>query len=168
MPLDDINPFVIFEVKLDKDRGIVVLTIRKEEEDEVHFFRFHHQPLNCHPEQLQMAIRSSKVTARTKSFKINIYEYCAHYYNSDKKCFEFKGVKLNSNVQQLKKVLNTRINKEVSLIKRKEADTKGRKEAKMEAMKEKNNKFEEEFQKERAKRIAEAMTDIKKKKAQME
>lgn len=46
MPLDDINPFVIFEVKLDKDRGIVVLTIRKEEEDEVHFFRFHHQPLN--------------------------------------------------------------------------------------------------------------------------
>ncbi len=39
----------------------------------------------------------------------------------------------------------------------------GRKEAEIEISKERNDKFEEEFQKERAKRIAEAMADIKKK-----
>lgn len=163
MPLNDINPYVVFEVKLEKDRGIVVLTIRKEEEEEVHFFRFHHQPLSCHPEQLQAAIRSNKVTARTKSVTVNIYGYCAHYWNGAKNYFEFKGVQLNSNVQQLRTVMNTRINKEIGVLKRKASGGTSRKEAEIEALKEKNDQFEKEFQEERAKRIAAAMADIQKK-----
>ncbi|KAJ6647755.1 hypothetical protein Bhyg_02978, partial [Pseudolycoriella hygida] len=65
----EINPFVVFEVRLDKDRGIIILPIRKLEHENVYFFRFHHQQLDCHPEQVQAIVRSHKVTVRTKSIK---------------------------------------------------------------------------------------------------
>lgn len=161
--MDEINPFVVLEVKLDKDRGIIVLTIRKEEHDDVCFFRFHHQTLKCYPEQLQQVIRSHNITARTKSVKVNIYGYLSHYWNEEDKCFEFKGVKLNSSKQQLAKVQNYKINKEIASLKRKETVRTNQQE-KLKDLKEKNAKLEEEFQLERAERIAEATAEIKKKK----
>lgn len=74
----EINPFVIFEVRLDIDRGIIILTIRKDEQDNVCFFRFHHQTIDCHPEQVQQIVRSHKLTVRTKSIKVNIYGFLSH------------------------------------------------------------------------------------------
>lgn len=115
---NNLNPFVVFEVKLDKDRCVIVLTIRKDENDNVWFFRFHHQPINCHPEQVQQIIRSHKVTARTKSIKVNILSFFPQYWNDDGKYFEFKGVKLNSTENQIAKLQNAKINKEVGLLKR--------------------------------------------------
>ncbi len=162
--MSEINPFVVFEVKLDKDRGIIVLTIRKEEYDDVWFFRFHHQPLNCHPEQVQQTIRSHNITSRTKSIKVNIYGFLYHYWNEEVESFEFKGVKLNSTTQQLAKVQHRKINKEIAGLKRKETVRKNQQD-KLELQKELNEKLENEFQLERAKRIASATAEINKKKS---
>lgn len=166
--MDAINPFVVFEVKLDKDRGILVLTIRKEEKDDVCFFRFHHQPLNCHLEQVQQVIRSQKVTARRKSVKVNIYSFFSHYWNEQKKHFEFKGIKLNSTGQQMVDMQERQINKEIRLMNRREARetvTKEQKEAeKWKKLTEKYAEQEAQFQLRRAKRIAEAVQDIEAKK----
>lgn len=159
----EINPFVVFEVKLDKDRGIIVLTIRKYELEDVWFFRFHHQPLKCHPEQLQQVIRSHNITSRTKSVKVNIFGYLSHYWNEEDKCFQFKGVKLNSSKHQLAKAQNCKINKEIASLKRKEA-VRTNQQLKLKDLKEKNEKLEEEFQLERAKRIKEAKAEIDNKK----
>lgn len=68
-------------------------------------------------------------------------------------------MKLNSATQQLAKCESFNINKEIGLLKRQ--GTNERKRTDLEKMKEKNQKLEEEFQEKRAKRIAEAMADIK-------
>lgn len=160
---ESINPFVVFEAKFDKDRGIVILTIRKDEKDDVCFFRFHHQPLSCHPEQLQEFIRSQNITNRTKSVKVNIYSYSAHYWNEEEECFEFKGVKLNSTAQQLAKIHSFKIKKEIGVMKRNEANANRaeRKKADLRKLQEKKKEIEAKFQEERAKRIAEARANLK-------
>lgn len=162
---DNFNPFVVFEVKLDKDRGVIVLTIRKDENDNVWFFRLHHQPIHCHPEQVQQIIRSYKVTARTKSIKVNIFSFLSHYWNENGKCFEFKGVKLNSTEYQIAKLQNAKINKEIGLLKRQGTGTKQQKQVeKVDKIKQKIQEEERQFQIIRAKRIEQAKADIDAKK----
>lgn len=112
-----LNPFVVFEVKLDKDRGVIILTVRKDENDNVCFFRFHHQPIHCRPEQVQQIIRSHKVMARTKSINVNIFSFLSQYWNDNGNCFEFNGVKLNSNEHEIAKLQNAKVNKEIGLFK---------------------------------------------------
>lgn len=161
-----VNPFVVFEVKLDKDRGIIIVTIRKEESDNVCFFRFHHQTIDCHPEQVQQIIRSHKITARTKSIKINIYGFVSHYWNINEKYFEFKGVKPNSTNQQIEKLQRAKINKEIGVLKRQETGTnQGKQMEKMKKLEAKLREDERQFQIIRANRIAQAKADIDAKKS---
>ncbi|KAG4079356.1 hypothetical protein HA402_008048 [Bradysia odoriphaga] len=155
-----LTAMVFFEVRNDKDRGNLVLTIRKEGNADVHFFRFHHQPVKHHPEQIQQIIQQSKPSARTKSIKVDIISFGRQYWSGTD--FEFKGVKLNSTKKQASTVYNRLINKEVGLLKRK----KTVEETKQKKIKEKNGKmtrkFQEEesaFQIERARRIASAMNE---------
>lgn len=154
---------VVLEVRNDKDRGNLVVTIRKLESEDVYFFKHHHQPINKHPEQIQRLVELSKPTTRTKSINVNIMAFVTQYFNVSKLAFEFKGVKLNSSNQQVSKVFNLRINKEIGILKRKQtiANTKEEKLA------EKNRKIleklasdEARFQAERAERIVTAMADM--------
>lgn len=148
---------VKFEVRNDSDRGILVLTISLQENlDNEHFFQFHHQPINQHPEQIQGIIRQAKPSIRTKSVNVDISAFSALYWNMPGKFFEFKGTKLNSTENQILKLQQSKINKEVGAIKRKktvEASTKNKKQT----IREKLQKDEEKFQLERAKRVKEAM-----------
>lgn len=155
------NYSVIFEVRNDKDRGNLVLTIRSQEmSDNVHFFKYHHQPINQHPEQIQRVVRQAKPTVRTKSVKIDIISFSAHYWNVSGKFFEFKGVKLDSTEHQLFKVQERRINKDIAATKRKHTIEVSKKQDKNQAIREKLARDEENFQLERAKRIKAAMVDM--------
>lgn len=165
LKMDEFNPFVVFEAKLDKDRGIIILTIRKQENDNVCFFRFHHQPITCHPEQVQQIIRSNKVTARTKSIKVNVFSFLSHYWNESGQCFEFKGIKLNSTAQQTATIQSARINKEIVLLKRQHTGTGTKQQKHKEKMDTLAKKLQEEetlFQIKRAERIAEVKADFAK------
>lgn len=154
------NCLVIFEVRNDIDRGILVLTISLEEMSQnVHFFKLHHQPINQHPEQVQRIIRQAKPTTRTKSVNIDVTPFSALYWNVPGKFFEFKGVKLNSTKQQLFKAEEMKINKEVGAIKRKKT-IEAKKKDKGQAIREKLESDEKNFQLERARRIKEAMKDL--------
>lgn len=155
----DENGLVIFEVRHDIDRGILVLTIRSEEmSHNVHFFKYHHQPIDQHPEQIQDIVRQTKPTSRTKSVVIDISSLLAQYWNVSGEFFEFKGVKLNSTEKQIAKVQERKINKEVGAIKRKQT-IETTKKNKKQAMKDKLASDEAAFQLERAKRIKAAMVD---------
>lgn len=150
-------------VVLEVDRGNLVVTIRALNSQNVFFFKYHHQPIDQHPEQVQHLVRLSKPTIRTKSIKVDIQSFITQYYNVSEKVFEFRGVPLNSTNQQVSKVMDRRINKEVGILKRKKT-VEERKDAKTA---EKNKKFleklasdEAKFQEERAKRIAAAKADM--------
>lgn len=147
----------VFEVRNDKDRGVLVLTIRWEEADfNVHFFKYQHQPIAQHPEQIQSIVRLAKPKTRTKSVRVNIVSFAAIYWNVSAKFFEFKGLKLDSNENQVARAQEIRINKEVGIIKRKITSEVSKKN-KDEAVREKLVSDERKFQLERAKRIKEAM-----------
>lgn len=151
---------VIFEVRNDKDRGILVLTISLQETSyNVHFFKHHHQPINQHPEQIQRIVREAKPTTRTKSVKVDITSFAPQYWNVTGKFFEFKGMKLNSTEHQLLKVQESKINKEIGAIKRKKTFEASKKN-KNQAIREKLVSDEAKFQLERAKRIKTAMADM--------
>ncbi len=94
---------VVLQIRNDKERGILVLTIRQADSDVVFFFKPHHQPLRQHPIQVQEIVKRSNPTARTKTLTL-----------------EFMGVVLSSTDDQSKKTYNRLLNKEVGAIKRKE------------------------------------------------
>lgn len=154
---------VVFEVRNDKCRGNIVVTIRPKDCKDVFFFKYHHQPIKQHPEQIQDLVEMSKPTIRTKSIKVNIMPFLSEYWNQTKNVFEFKGVELNSTKQQVLKVHERRINKEIGILKRK----KTIEEKKIQARNEENKVIlqklisdEEMFQAKRAERIREAMSNM--------
>lgn len=156
---DNVKYLVKFEVRNDKDRGILVLTISLEEMSyNVHFFKYHHQPIDQHPEQIQRIVRHARPTTRTKSVVVDITSFSALYWNVSGGFFEFKGIKLDSSENQILKAQKTRINKEVGAIKRKQT-IEAKKKDKQEAIREKLARDEAEFQLERARRIKEAVQD---------
>lgn len=155
--------FVVFEVINDKDRGNLALTIKPHGLDTLFFFKYHHQPIDQHPEQIQRIVQRSKPTSRKKSIKINIMPFLNEYWNVSGKFFEFKSIKLNSTSQQLAKVQERRINKEIGMMKRKNTlkEAKDRKIlAENKKIRDKLDEDEAAFQVERARRIAAAMKDM--------
>lgn len=143
---------VLFEIKNDKDRGNLILTVRQNGNDNVWFFKYHHQPISQHPEIVQQIVGASKPTARTKTIRVNIMDFQRQYWNG--KSFEFKGVVLNSMEKEKTEVYNRLINKEVGAKKRKQTIEES-KQKKLEAKKNKLVADEAAFQAERALRIAE-------------
>ncbi len=153
------NYLVKIEVRNDKDRGILVLTICLEEMSyNVHFFKYHHQPIDQHPEQIQRIVRQARPTIRTKSVFVDITPFSAIYWNVTDRFFEFKGVKLNSSENQIHKAQETKISKEIGAIKRK-LTNEAKKKDKQQAIREKLANDEKEFQLKRARRVKEAMED---------
>lgn len=154
-----LTAIVFFEVRNDKDRGNLILTIRREEApDIIAFFKYHHQAINQHPEQVQQIVGQSKPTTRTKTIKVDVLGFIRQYW--DGAYFEFKGVKLITTENQSARVYSRLVNKEVGKIKQKQTIA----ESKEKKLEEKNKKIrqglasaEAKFQQERAKRIAEVM-----------
>ncbi len=149
---------VIFEVRNDKDLGILILTIRSATQNIAHFFKQHQQPIRQHPEQVQEIVRKCYPTTRKKCIQIDMTEFVRQYWNG--LSFEFKGIKLNSTTQQAQKVYDRLINKAIGTEKRK----KTIQESKQQKIDVKNNairlvwkKAENVFQLERARRLAELL-----------
>lgn len=153
-----ITAFVFFEIRNDKDRGNLILTVRRQEGDEVCFFKYHHQAINQHPEQMQQIVLSSKPTTRTKTIRVDIMGFIRNYWNGTS--FEFKGVQMNTTRKQSAKIYERLLNKDVGKMKRKEtiAESKQKKvEANNKKIRDKLQEDEAKFQAERAKRLAELM-----------
>lgn len=148
---------VIFRVKNDKHLGILILTIRGAENQVIHFFRDHQQPLNQHPEQVQEAMKINRPSVgRQKDVRVDIAGFLRHYWNGY--TFEFNGVSMNSTDMQSDKLKDRMVNKCVGAAKRKKTieDNKQRKiDEKNAALRLKFQKDEEKFQIERARRLAE-------------
>lgn len=104
-----------FGVRNDKNRGLLVETIEAENGD-IYFFQFRDQPIERHCEQLQNIVRSEKVK-RSKNISVNISPFIHEYYLG--RVVQFKGTKLNSVSQQVQKVQQITINKEIGAMKRK-------------------------------------------------
>lgn len=155
--------FVFLEIRNDKDRGNLILTITPEELSAVSFFDYQHQPVSRHPEQIQEIVRKAKPTTRTKSIRVDIMPFLSQYYNVAGKFFEFKARKMNSTEQQNSQVRTMRLNKEIGALKRKRTVA----ELKEQRIIEKNRKIreemakdEEKFQQERAERLAAVRNDM--------
>lgn len=154
---------VIIEVRNDKDRGNLVMTIRQRGNVNSSFFKYHHQPINQHPEQIQRIVQLSKPTTRIKLIEVEIVQFVSEYWNMSGKFFEFKGVKLNSTDQQVSKVQDRLINKEIGALKRAKTiqDTKGiKKHEKNRQIREKLASDEAQFQIKRAERITATHRDV--------
>lgn len=152
-----IKALVVFEVRNDRNLGVLVSTIRCSEKNIVHFFREHHQPVKQHPEQVQEIIRKKcPAVGRKKNVQIDITHFYRQYSNGID--FEFKGVVLNSTTKQVNAVYSRVLNKQIGTQKR----LKTIKEAKQEKIEKMNaairlklEEAEERFQSERAKRLVE-------------
>lgn len=155
---------VFFEVRNDKDRGNLILTVRPQQiSGNVNFFRYNHQPIDQHPEQMRLIVKHSNPTMRTKTIKVDIMPFLIQYWNFADSFFEFKGVKMNNTEQQISIVQNRRTNKEVAQIKRRKTiqDSKQRKVVdKNLQIVQKLQSDEEKFQIERAERIRAATADM--------
>lgn len=149
---------VVFGVRNDKYRGLLVESL-KAPSSNVFFFKYEDQPLTRHCEQMQTIVRSANVK-RCKQIHVDISPFLHEYFNLSDDTFMFRANKMNSVNQQIQKVQNMRTNKEIGILKRKItiADSKkAKEEEKHKKVLEKWRKDEENFQIERAKRIAELM-----------
>lgn len=135
----------------------MVLTIQCTKTKVPHFFREHHQPLKQHPEQLQEIVKKKcPSVGHKKTIHVDIISFVREYF--DGKAFEFKGVLLRSSAQQMDKVYDRKLKREVGTQKRLQTI----KESKQRKIDEKNQTIrnnlelaERKFQEERAKRLAE-------------
>jgi hypothetical protein len=143
-----------FGIRNDKYRGLLVETFESQNGN-VYFFKYQHQPIHIHCEQMQNIVRAANIT-RAKKIKVDITSFLHEYYRKEDDTFYFKANKLNSANDQVQKVQHMRINKEIGIAKRKNtiADNKQSK------IVEKNTKLlaklaedEKNFQKERIERI---------------
>lgn len=107
---------IVLQVRYDKELGILILTIRKEENETTYHFKQHHQVLRRHPIQVQELIKRSKPTARIKSVTIDALPFLRQYWNG--KTFEFMGAKLNTAEDENAKVYDRLLNKEIGTKKR--------------------------------------------------
>lgn len=149
---------IVLQVRNDKERGILVLTIRQVQNETLYFFKPHHQPLRQHPSQVQEIVKRSSPTTRTKSVTFDAITFLRQYWNGT--TFEFMGVILTSTDDQVSKTYSRLLNKEVGAIKRKEViATKKQEKAAAELKKRTDKLFRDEqaFQVERARRIHELL-----------
>lgn len=138
--LEEMSAPIVLQVRNDRELGILILSIRKEENDTVFFFKQHHQILRRHPIEVQEIVKRSKPTSRTKSVKIDAMPFLRQYWNGT--TFEFLGTKLINSDDQNAKVYSRRLNKEIGTQKRL-ATIKAKK----------LSKDEEVFQEKRAQRL---------------
>ncbi len=154
--LDLLHLPVIFEVRNDKDRGLLIESLKAPDSD-VYLFKRDDQPLRRHCEQMQIIVRKANVL-RSKKLKVDLSEFIHEYYRSADKSIVFRATKLKSVTQQIEKVHEMTINKELGVMKRKStlAQNKAAKIAeKQEKILAKIKENEEKFQAERKKRIDE-------------
>lgn len=145
---------VIFGVRNDKNRGILIETLESPDSN-VYFFKYHDQPLDSHCDQIQRIIKAANVK-RTKKMRINITEFSHEYYHQPEKTFMFKSTKLNSVHRQIEKVYTAKLNKDIGAIKRSITVANNRQakiDAKNQALTMKMATAERSFQEERARRL---------------
>lgn len=140
---------VIFGVRYSKDRGILIETISTINEEV--FFKFHHQPLNRHCEQVQNLIRAANVK-RAKKVTMDITMFSYEYFQNN--TFMFKGTALKSEKSQIGQVCDLILNKEIGALKRRNTIT-ANKAKNIQEMNAKMEAAEIDFQNKRARRIHE-------------
>lgn len=104
---------VVFTVRNDKDRGILIEQL--EYNNDIYFFKHHDMSLHRHCDQIQNIVRSVGVQ-RSKKIRVDTAEFCYEYFVD--KVPSFKRCFLNSTKQQMKKVADACINKEIGAKKR--------------------------------------------------
>lgn len=107
----------IFGVRNDKNRGLLIETLKAPNSD-VYFFKYSDQPLTRHCEQMQAVVRKANVI-RSKKLQVDLAEFLHEYYRNADNSIVFRATKLNSVSQQVEKVNEMRLNKEIGAIKRK-------------------------------------------------
>lgn len=160
---------VKFGVRNCKSRGVLIESIDIGNED-VYFFKYQNQPMVGHCLQIQNIIRAANVK-QSKKITVDITEFSHDYYDPASKIVWFKGIKLDSANQQINRTYNKRINIDTGAKKRMFTinDTKEAKAAaKKKKIEEKQAAVEEAFQKERARRIHELVSERKRQREAME
>lgn len=107
----------IFGVRNDSSRGIIIESLQTLDKAAVYFFKYNDQPLSRHCEQVQNIIRKADVK-RAKKIQVDLSEFLHEYWNDSSKRVEFRGTKLNSVDQQIAKVHELRVSKEIGATKR--------------------------------------------------
>lgn len=64
----------VFHVRNHKTRGLIIESIKVLGSDDIHFFRYHHQPIHHHVEQVRNKILSTKII-REAEVEIDIKEF---------------------------------------------------------------------------------------------
>lgn len=130
------HKFIVkLEIRNDRTRGLLVESIKVSENGE-YYFKQQGQPVERHCIQLQNLIRSKNVK-RTRKITVDISSFSHEYYRRADKSVRFKGIKLISTSRTIGQIKQYKIKERNSKV-----DKKLRTE-------------EEEFQIERARRIAE-------------
>lgn len=145
---------VIFGVRNCSSRGLLIESIENNNGG-VFLLKYQDQPMDKHCTQMQNILRSANVK-RARKITIDISGFFNEYQNPIDKSAWFKGIKLESVDQQIKKTLTKRINIDVGIIKRKKTiqDNKETKAAKKkEDLEKKLALVERSFQEERTRRI---------------
>lgn len=153
---------VHFVVRNCKSRGVIIESINFNNND-VYFFKYHNQQLDCHCVQIQNIMQQANIK-RAKKVTVDISDFVHEYFNPISGIVWFKGIKLESANQQLIKTMTKRLNIDVGTTKRMftNQDNKQGKAAEKEAkIIQKNEHVEALFQEERAKRIHQLTTDRK-------
>lgn len=106
---EEIDEFVVeFTVRNDRQHGILIEQL--EYKDDVFFFKRHDMPLHRHCEQVQRIVEAVGVR-RTKKIRIDTAEFSYEYFADNVP--RFKGCVLNSTKQQMKKIADLYVNKEI-------------------------------------------------------
>lgn len=152
--ISPINMNIKFGIRNDKNRGLLVETMETADGN-VHFFKHHDQPLSSHCQQLQNIVIAANVR-RARKLLIDVTEFYLEYFQASDNTAMFRATKLESVHNQVEKAYSMRLNKEMSIVKRRETMA-ANKQAKII---EKNNRIvskieaaEVAFQAERARRI---------------
>lgn len=108
-----ISLIVDFTVRHDKWRGIVIEKFETESNE--YFFKYHDQAIHRHCAQIQEIVRVTDVK-RTKNISVDISKFQHEYFRS--KIATFKGCVLESVNNQITKVVQSAITKEIGSAKR--------------------------------------------------
>lgn len=153
-----------FTIRDDISRGIIVESFKVKQDinghfiDDEFFFPHHQQPLRRHCLQLQNFVRSIDIGQTIVKLQVDVTSFLSEYYHDSSKSFQFKAKKLNSVKQQIEKTERRIVNKQRGIEKRKQTMANKKKRI-ADEYKAKMEKMEEQFQIERARRIAELFKD---------
>lgn len=133
---DKMHKFIAkFEIRNDRTQGLLVESIKVSEDGE-YYFKQQDQPLARHCNQLQNLIRSKNVK-RSRKIAVDISLFSHEYYRRADKSVRFKGIKLISTSRTIGQIRQLKIKDRNSKVEKKRTIE------------------EEQFQIERARRIAE-------------